>query len=135
MIALVWRTARRCRTLARFLRSPLFLFMLLAGCGPAVTETTAAPQLTIVLTAAVGGALGCFIASPDPASVGAGKPFNFKNNTTVVLELIRRGTGTSLTTAPASGVSPTIVLHTVLNHEDYYGKSCATGIHTIALAP
>ena len=42
--------------------------MLLAGCGPAVTETTAAPTVTIVLTAAVGGAQGCFIAVPDPAS-------------------------------------------------------------------
>lgn len=109
--------------------------MLLAGCGPAVTETTAAPQVTIALTAAVGRAQGCFVASPDPASVGAGKPFNFKNNTTVALELIRRGTGTPLTTAPASGVSPTIVVHTVSNHEDYYGKSCTSGIHTIALAP
>jgi hypothetical protein len=119
-------------------RAPLFALsipasMLLVGCGPAVTETTAAPTLTIFLSAATNGIGGCFTASPDPATVGTGQPFNFRNNTTASLELVRRATGELLTTAPAQGISPTIVIHSVLTREDYYGRACASGIHTIAI--
>jgi hypothetical protein len=107
--------------------------MLLLGCGPAVTETTAAPTVTIFLSAATNGIAGCFTASPDPATVGTGQSFNFRNNTMAALELIRRATGEPLTTAPAHGVSPTIVIHSVLAREDYFGKACASGIHTITI--
>jgi hypothetical protein len=111
----------------------LAALMILTACGPAVTETTSAPSLTIVLSATIRGPAGCFVATPDPARVGIGRPFNFRNNTTVSLELIRSATGALLTTVPDTGVSPTIVVHTVLDHEDYYSKTCASEIHRVTL--
>jgi hypothetical protein len=136
-IAFIRQTPCSRPRLARFLLFALtsYALTLIAGCGPAVTETTAAPTLTIFLSAPItGAAVGCFIALPDPASVATGQPFNFRNNTTTAFALIRRATGTPLTTVPASGVSPTIAIHSVLTREGYYGSSCVSGIHTITTA-